>query len=195
MPCPPLALWCSPFEGGVASAPPFFAALHRADLLDRDHCIGYAVKTGRFFKEPLDYIHQFVPQMVFLMFIFGYLVVMIFYKWASAEFPQGNPPSLLLMLINMFLKMGSPIEDGEVLYGDKDGKTQQVFQTMLVGSALVCVPWMLLWKPLALKVRALCSSAGCWIPVMPMVKYLPVAHRPSPVAHLARRPSPADHRP
>jgi len=109
--------------------------------------------NGRFFKEPLDYIHQFVPQILFLMLIFGYLVLMIFYKWATAEFPTGNPPSLLLMLINMFLKMGSPIEDGEVLYGDKDGKSQQFIQTLLVAVALVCVPWMLLVKPLALKGR------------------------------------------
>lgn len=109
--------------------------------------------NGRFFKEPLDYIHQFVPQILFLMLIFGYLVLMIFYKWATAEFPTGNPPSLLLMLINMFLKMGSPIEDGEVLYGDKDGKAQQTIQTILVAVALICVPWMLLVKPLALKGR------------------------------------------
>ena len=50
----------------------------------------------------------------------GYLVVMIFYKWNTAPwtFPNQNPPSLLLMLINMFLQFGKPPVSGEVLYGD-----------------------------------------------------------------------------
>ena len=38
-----------------------------------------------------------------------------------------------------------------MLYGDHEGKFQQHFQTFLVACALICVPWMLLWKPLALK--------------------------------------------
>ena len=109
--------------------------------------------NGKFFKEPLDYIHVFIPQAVFLFFIFGYLCVMIVYKWCMPSFPNGNPPSLLLMLINMFLKLGSTIEESEVLYGDNAGHAQLTIQTMLVGCALVCVPWMLLWKPLALKKR------------------------------------------
>jgi len=126
-------------------------------------CLSYF--NGSYFNKPLDKIHQFIPQIIFLMFIFGYLVVMIFYKWASAEFPTGNPPSLLLMLINMFLKMGSPIDDGEILYGNFEctestdpgspGKLctgdQQNFQTLLIAVALICVPWMLLVKPLSLK--------------------------------------------
>eukprot|EP00039_Didymoeca_costata_P018105 m.332133 g.332133 ORF g.332133 m.332133 type:complete len:848 (+) comp16883_c0_seq1:89-2632(+) len=108
-------------------------------------CLSYF--NGRYFKKPLDVYHMFLPQIIFLMSIFGYLCVMIVYKWCTAEFPQGQPPSLLLMLINMFLKLGSPIEDGEVLYGGTDGKTQQGFQTILVALALVCVPWMLAVKP------------------------------------------------
>merc|ERR1712086_485136 len=115
--------------------------------------------NGKFNKEPLDYIHVFIPQAVFLFFIFGYLCVMIVSKWCLSEFPNGNPPSLLLMLINMFLKMGSPLEESEVLYGDKEGKAQQYIQTILVACALVCVPWMLLYKPLALKKRIAAHEA------------------------------------
>jgi hypothetical protein len=40
---------------------------------------------------------------------------MIVYKWVTPSFPKGTP-SLLLMLINMFLKFGKAPE--EVLYGD-----------------------------------------------------------------------------
>jgi V-type H+-transporting ATPase subunit a len=74
----------------------------------------------RFFKDRLRLLHEFIPQTLFLSCIFGYLVIMIFYKWSTAveDFPTKNPPSLLLMLINMFLKFGTPPGPGEVLYGD-----------------------------------------------------------------------------
>jgi V-type H+-transporting ATPase subunit a len=73
------------------------------------------------FKQPLRFWHEFLPQMLFLTCIFGYLVAMIIYKWATPiqDFPNQHPPSLLLMLINMFLQFGAAPESGEVLYGDK----------------------------------------------------------------------------
>jgi len=110
-------------------------------------------KNHRFFKDNLKLFHMFIPQILFLMSIFGYLCIMIIYKWSQHEFPGGNPPSLLLMLINMFLKMTSPIEPSEVLYGNPDGKAQGMVQIMLVAIALVCVPWMLLVRPLVIRHR------------------------------------------
>jgi len=109
--------------------------------------------NGKFFKRPLDVWHMFLPQIMFLMSIFGYLCIMIIYKWITVDFPSegGNPPSLLLMLINMFLKLGSGVEQAEILYGDSAGHTQTFIQTGLVLLALICVPWMLLVKPLTLK--------------------------------------------
>eukprot|EP00051_Salpingoeca_urceolata_P002402 m.49881 g.49881 ORF g.49881 m.49881 type:complete len:834 (-) comp12109_c0_seq2:154-2655(-) len=114
----------------------------------------------RFFKKPLNIYTEFIPQVLFLMCIFGYLCAMIVYKWLSSEFPNGNPPSLLLMLINMFLKFGSPIEPSEVLYGDKAGNTQKSFQMALVVIAIICVPWMLFVKPFMLKAQHKAKTAG-----------------------------------
>ena len=50
----------------------------------------------------------------------GYLVIMIFNKWNThgQDFPNHRPPSLLLMLISMFLQFGTPPIQGEVIYGD-----------------------------------------------------------------------------
>jgi len=104
----------------------------------------------RFFKRPLDVYYSFIPQILFLMCIFGYLCLMIIYKWLNSSFPKGVP-SLLLMLINMFLKFGKNPE--EVLYGDTDGKTQGTIQTMLVLIAVFSVPVMLFVKPCTLKHR------------------------------------------
>lgn len=84
--------------------------------------------------------------MVFFQAIFGYLVFTIFYKW-SIDWPAVNrqPPSLLNMLIYMFLQPGT-IEDGEQLYRGQAG-----LQIVLVLVAVSCVPVMLFLKPFYLR--------------------------------------------
>lgn len=73
---------------------------------------------SRYFKKPINMWCEFVPQMIFLQFIFGYLVVMIFLKWFlfSAD-NSKDAPSLIITLINMFL-FSPPLSDlysGQVL--------------------------------------------------------------------------------
>ena len=80
-------------------------------------------------------------------------MIMIVYKWVCTSYANiyGNPPSLLLMLINMFLKFGSPIDSKEVLYGDAEGNLQKHVQMALVVISLICIPTMLLPKPFILR--------------------------------------------
>lgn len=104
----------------------------------------------RFFHRPLDLYFSFIPQCFFLFCIFGYLCIMIVYKWVTPSFPKGVP-SLLLMLINMFLKFGKAPE--EVLYGSADGSSQAGLQTALVLLAVFAVPFMLFVKPCVLNHR------------------------------------------
>lgn len=109
----------------------------------------------RFFKKPLRIWHEFIPQSLFLLCIFGYLVICILIKWSKPldAFPNNSPPSLLIMLINMFLRFGLNPEPDQVLYGDQDGNLQGKIQMILVVVALICVPWMLLTRPLILRAR------------------------------------------
>jgi V-type H+-transporting ATPase subunit a len=97
----------------------------------------------RHFGSTLDIFANFIPSMIFLLSIFGYLVVCVIYKWSVDWYATGRaPPSLLNMLIYMFLSP-STIEDP--LYTG-----QAAVQKFLLGLALICVPWLLLAKPLYL---------------------------------------------
>jgi len=62
-----------------------------------------------FFKKPLDFLFEFIPQITFMLCIFGYMIVMIFVKWAQDWGYNWNDtaPNLITVLMNMFLKLGS----------------------------------------------------------------------------------------
>jgi V-type H+-transporting ATPase subunit a len=94
------------------------------------------------FKRPLEIWANFVPQMIFLQSIFGYLVICIIYKWTIdwSKSPT-QPPSLLNMLILMFLSPGT-VDPRTQLYPG-----QAVVQVVLLLLAAVCVPWLLCVKP------------------------------------------------
>lgn len=98
----------------------------------------------RYFKNRLNVICEFVPQLIFLMSIFGYLALLIFSKWSNYDATMAAcAPSLLITLINMFLfKYPS-----EPCYLQNMYAGQPVFQGMLVVIAMLCIPWMLFAKP------------------------------------------------
>jgi len=99
-----------------------------------------------FFGSIINIVGVFIPELIFMVSIFGYLAVAIVFKWVT-HWSGGDPPSLLNMLINMFLSPGS-VDKDEILYSG-----QAVVQTILLLLAVVCIPWLLLVKPFALKMK------------------------------------------
>ena len=79
--------------------------------------------NAKFFRKRIDVIGSFIPQMIFMQCLFGYLVAMIVYKWsvdwfevdAAGHSVRNSPPSLLNTMIYMFLSPGT-VKDEERLY-------------------------------------------------------------------------------
>ncbi|KAJ3171941.1 H(+)-transporting V0 sector ATPase subunit a [Irineochytrium annulatum] len=72
------------------------------------------------FKKPINILAETVPQLLYMISIFGYLVIMILYKW-SIDWPNpSEAPVLLNTLIYMFLAPGTvedPLYRGQVRDG------------------------------------------------------------------------------
>lgn len=86
---------------------------------------------------------EVVPQIIFLLCTFGYLVALIIHKWIYYTAKESAiAPSILIGFINMFL-MSYPSEPEHIRVSDQK-KNLQIFLLMC---ALLCVPWMLLVKP------------------------------------------------
>lgn len=57
-----------------------------------------------YFKKPLNIYLGFIPEIVFMTSLFGYLVLLVFYKWLAYDAETSrDAPSLLIAFINMFL--------------------------------------------------------------------------------------------
>ncbi|XP_028271369.1 T cell immune regulator 1, ATPase H+ transporting V0 subunit a3b [Parambassis ranga] len=83
-----------------------------------------------------------IPELFFMVFLFGYLVFMVVFKWIAYTPAQSKiAPSILIHFIDMFLFMDNP--DNPPLY-----KGQSVVQKVLVVLALCSVPVLLLGKPI-----------------------------------------------
>uniref|UniRef100_A0A8D2DYY2 V-type proton ATPase subunit a n=1 Tax=Sciurus vulgaris TaxID=55149 RepID=A0A8D2DYY2_SCIVU len=91
-----------------------------------------------------------LPELIFLLGLFGYLVFLVVYKWLRVSAAgAASAPSILIHFINMFLFSRSPTN--RPLFAG-----QEVVQHVLVVLALATVPVLLpgFWTPLALPRRA-----------------------------------------
>ncbi|KAK2392596.1 V-type proton ATPase subunit a3 [Trifolium repens] len=96
--------------------------------------------NAKYFGNNINIWHQFVPQMIFLNSLFGYLSLLIIVKWCT-----GSQADLYHVMIYMFLSPTDGLGENQVFVG------QKFFQVMLLLLALIAVPWMLLPKPFLLK--------------------------------------------
>merc|ERR1712216_240354 len=86
---------------------------------------------------------EFIPQVLFMGCMFGYLCTLIIWKWLSI-FEPGKDPSLLVLLINMFLQPTSVSHAEHTKFYEGQVDVQLILLMFILGSA----PIMLLGRPL-----------------------------------------------
>ncbi|XP_057205938.1 T cell immune regulator 1, ATPase H+ transporting V0 subunit a3b isoform X3 [Triplophysa rosa] len=83
-----------------------------------------------------------IPELCFMLCLFGYLVFMVIYKWVVyGPMTSDSAPSILIHFIDMFLFTEN--EDNKPLY-----EGQMTVQKVLVIVAVLSVPVLLLGKPI-----------------------------------------------
>ncbi|XP_030370826.1 V-type proton ATPase 116 kDa subunit a [Scaptodrosophila lebanonensis] len=111
-----------------------------------------SVENFVYFKQKAYIFLQFVPQILFLLLMFGYMVFMMFYKWVvyspTTDVQANSPgcaPSVLIMFIDMVLfKSEVPLAGCDALMFPAQKELELVFFMV----AIVCIPWILIGKPL-----------------------------------------------
>jgi len=71
-----------------------------------------------YFKRPLDFLFEFVPQIFMILALFGFMDYLIILKWTTNwdNVPEGkSAPAIISSMIIMFLSGGKrPAENNEV---------------------------------------------------------------------------------
>lgn len=110
-------------------------------------CIGICMKAVNAieFKSKVDFFFEFIPQIVMMTSLFGYMNFLIIVKWTTDYTGnEHNAPSIINTMINIPLKSGTII--GTPFLGD--ASTNKMISLGLLGLSLVCVPLMLFFKPI-----------------------------------------------
>ncbi|XP_060525771.1 V-type proton ATPase 116 kDa subunit a 1 isoform X2 [Cylas formicarius] len=120
---------------------------------------GVVVSTFNFvhFRKYSSIVLEFLPQVLLLIFLFLWMVVMMFMKWAmysgtydgiDTKHGSSCAPSVLIYFINMMLFKETVVDPSCDQYMFE---SQGTVQMVLLFGALICIPWMLLGKPLYIK--------------------------------------------
>ena len=90
-------------------------------------------------------LFEFFPQLIFMGFLFGYMIVMIIIKWCTNwDGRLEEAPSLISQMINIFIKKGSV--NGLPLWGGV--QAQENFHLLVLIVCIILIPIMLLPKPI-----------------------------------------------
>ncbi|KAH8271042.1 hypothetical protein KR018_001642 [Drosophila ironensis] len=124
--------------------------------------VSMSVVNFIYYKKYASIFLEFLPQALFLLLLFGYMVFMMFYKWVVYNDTVEGPlspacaPSILILFINMILQgsQDTPEPCEEFMF---DG--QKTLQQIFVIIAVICIPWMLLGKPIYIIIKRKISGA------------------------------------
>lgn len=115
--------------------------------------LGVFVKASNtiYFRRKLEFIFEFIPQLIFMLALFGYMDFLIIYKWLRPwKLYDANAPSIITTMINLPLKVGKTDHccGGQPMWGTPGNTSQDGIQSILLVMAVICIPLMLIPKPL-----------------------------------------------
>lgn len=151
--------------------------------------LGVFVKASNalYFRHKLDFFFEFIPQLIFLVGLFGYMDFLIIYKWLKPwKLYDSSAPSIITTMINLPLKMGKTDKccGGQPMWGTYGATSQDFIQFILLILGVICIPLMLFPKPI---VEICCKKKN-----HPEVSEQSLDHMPLPVPeeHLGNLESP-----
>ncbi len=106
--------------------------------------------NGIYFGDYVDFLFEFIPQLIFMCLLFGYMILMIYIKWGTDWSDDlSKAPSLITQLLMLFLNLGSTGPEGfkTPLFHREDYHFQETFQYYALVTSVICVPVMLIVKP------------------------------------------------
>lgn len=99
------------------------------------------------FKRRMDFFFEFIPQLVMMITVVGYLVFLIIYKWVTPEGYMGyKKQGIINTIINMYLM--KTIDADEQFY-----EHQQLVQAIILAGFVICVPVLLFCKPVIITIQ------------------------------------------
>ncbi len=119
--------------------------------------------NGIKFRKWYNVFCEFIPQLTFMWCLFGYLIIIITVKWGTdygyyappmlnnctnAESAYVTPPSLIGIMISLALPFFNAITCEQEM--GIFGVHMHTVQTALLLIAFICIPWMLVLKPVLL---------------------------------------------
>ena len=98
----------------------------------------------------VDFIFEFIPQLVMFLCLFGFMDLMVIVKWTTDYSDDtSKAPAIINAMLNMAMNGGQPSAPHETpLFGDKssyDGQIALMNALMLI--VVICIPLMLCVKP------------------------------------------------
>jgi V-type H+-transporting ATPase subunit a len=106
--------------------------------------LGIVLKSVNYwhFNKKIHILIEVLPQLAFLLSVFGYMDFLIVFKWLHAW--TGGAPSIITTMINIPLELGGTTDccGGEPLWGTYGTTSQDKLQLFLLSLAMISIPIM-----------------------------------------------------
>jgi len=93
-----------------------------------------------YFRKSVDFWHEFVPQILLLWVLFGYMDILIIMKWTTNyEGREGEAPSIITFMINMFLSGGTILPHQSLIGSEKTNQVISIIFLCKLKQGLNCL--------------------------------------------------------